>query len=57
MEMLALTFFSWAVMSAKGWSLLEVDGVALVGVSVVVGSGGWPIVGVDLLVEAGLLVE
>ena len=42
MEMSALTFFSWAVMSTKGWSFLEVGIVALVAGSVVVGSGDWP---------------
>ena len=29
MEMSALTFFSWAVISTEGWSFLVVEGVAL----------------------------
>ena len=40
----SLDFFSWAVMSAGGWSFLEVEGVALALVSAVVGLGGWPAV-------------
>ena len=43
--MSALTFFNWAITSTEGWSFLEADGVALVRVSVVVGSEGWPVVG------------
>ena len=45
MEISALTFFSWAIISAEGWSFLEVEGVALAGVSAVVGPEGWPTVG------------
>ena len=42
MEMLALTFFSWEVMSALGWPFLVVGGVALVVGSAMVGTRGWP---------------
>ena len=42
MEMSALTLFSWAVMSAEGWSFLEVEVVALVEGSTEVGLGDWP---------------
>ena len=42
MEMSALTFFSWVVMLAEGWSFLVVDVVALVEGSAVAGSGDWP---------------
>ena len=41
MEMSTLTFFSWAVMSAEGWSFLEVEVVALVEGSAEVGQGDW----------------
>ena len=41
MDMSALTFFSWAVMSTEGWSCLVVEVVALVAGSVEVGSGDW----------------
>ena len=41
MDMSALTFFSWAIMSAEGWSFLVVGIVALVVGSVEVGSGDW----------------
>ena len=41
MEMSALTFLSWEVMSALGWLFLVVGGVALVVGSAVVGAGGW----------------
>ena len=44
MEMSALTFFSWVVISAEGWSFLEVEGVALVVDSAVVGPEGCPVV-------------
>ena len=42
MEMSALTFLSWEVMSALGWLFLVVGGEALVVGSAVVGIGGWP---------------
>ena len=42
MEMFALTFLSWEVMSALGWPFLVVEGVALVVGSTMVGTGGWP---------------
>ena len=42
MEMLALTFLSWEVMSALGWPFLVVGGEALVVGSAAVGTGGWP---------------
>ena len=42
MELSALTFFSWAVMSAEGWSFLEVEVVALVEGSAKAGPGDWP---------------
>ena len=41
MEMFALTFLSWEVMSALGWLFLVVGGVALVVGSTMVGTGGW----------------
>ena len=41
MEMSALTFLSWEVMSALGWLFLVVGGAALVVGSAVVGTGGW----------------
>ena len=42
MEMSALTFFSWVVILAEGWSFLEVEVVALVEGSAEAGSGDWP---------------
>ena len=45
MEISALTFFSWDVISAEGWSFLDVEGVASAGVSAVMGPEGWPVVG------------
>ena len=45
MEILALTFFSWEVMSASGWPFLVVGGVALVVGSAVAGTRGWPVGG------------
>ena len=41
MDMSALTFFSWAVMSTGDWTFLVVGIVALVVGSVEVGSGDW----------------
>ena len=41
MEMSALTFFSWAVMSAEGWSFVVVGIMALLVGSIEVGSGDW----------------
>ena len=41
MDMSALTFFSWAVMSAEGWSFLVAGIVVLVVGSVEGGSGDW----------------
>ena len=43
MEMSALTFLNWEVMSAMRWLFLVVGGVALVVGSIVVGTGGWPV--------------
>ena len=60
MEMSALTFFSWAVMSAEGWSSLVVEGVALAEGSAVVGpegrpaGGGWLVGGGWLAAGVGL---
>ena len=45
MEMSTLTFFSWAVISAEGWSFLVVEGVALVVGSAMVGPEGRPVGG------------
>ena len=42
MELSTLTFFSWAVMSAVGWTFLELEVVALVEGSAETGSGDWP---------------
>ena len=42
MEMFALTFLSWEVMSALGWLFLVVGGVVLVVGSDVVGIEDWP---------------
>ena len=59
MEMSALTFFSWAVMSIEGWSCLMVEGVALAEGSVVVGlkcqptGGGWLAAGGWLATRVG----
>ena len=41
MDMSALTFLSWVVMSAVGGSFLVVEGVALEEGSSVMGPGGW----------------
>ena len=40
-DMSALTFLSWVVMSAVGWSFLVVEGVALAEGSSMVGPEGW----------------
>ena len=42
MEMSALTFLSWEVMSALGWLFLVVGGATLVVGSAAVGTAGWP---------------
>ena len=42
MEMSALTFFSWEVMSALGWPFLVIGKGVLVADSDVVGTGGRP---------------
>ena len=54
-EMSALTFFSCATISTEGWSFLVVEGVALAGVSAVVGPNSWPTVGGWLAGEGWLV--
>ena len=41
MEMSTLTFLSWVVMSAMGWSFLVVEEMALVEGPFMVGPEGW----------------
>ena len=42
MEILAITFFNWAVMLALGWPFLVVGEGILAAGSDVVGTGDWP---------------